>query len=550
MWIAGLVVCFGWILSLCMHEFAHAIVAYWGGDKTVKDKGYLTFNLFKYTQPGLSIILPLVFILMGGMGLPGGAVYINRSLLRNRIWHSLVSVAGVVANSLLALVLMIPFWLLHLRIIDWELLTTENIYQILFASLGYLIYIEVFAVIFNLLPIPGLDGYGIIEPWLPPQINKQLNKYGNYSYYFIFGLFFFVPKFNIFFFQRIRDICNFIGMPEFVVETGRYFFNRPVNQLIMIVVIITLGYCLRFSEHNWYQKGDKLARQQKDSEAIAAYDKAIKIKLDYADAWLAKGDSYFRLKDYQSAIKSYQKVIEIAPQAYNAWLFLANSYYGLENYTSAVDTYQQVIELNSNQSDGREYLYLADTYYHLEKEVKAIEVLSKGIKIYPENSQLWIYLASYLYNSQQFQEIIELGKIAPEIDSNNLRFYYFLGLALSKEKQYSEADRIFTQMIEIDPKNISALIGKAEIFYQQQHYSDAIALYQLVFQIEADNWTAWYNLACCYSLQKQSSAAISALQKAIALEPEKTLESIKQDQDFDYLRDTEKFRALGDGVTG
>ncbi len=93
MWLTGLVICFGWIFSLGLHEFAHALVAYWGEDKTVKDKGYLTFNLFKYTQPGLSIILPLVFILIGGMGLPGGAVYINRSLLKSLVWYSFVSVA-------------------------------------------------------------------------------------------------------------------------------------------------------------------------------------------------------------------------------------------------------------------------------------------------------------------------------------------------------------------------------------------------------------------------------------------------------------------------
>jgi len=38
------IVFFGWIFSLCLHEFSHAIVAYYGGDTTVKDKGYLTFN--------------------------------------------------------------------------------------------------------------------------------------------------------------------------------------------------------------------------------------------------------------------------------------------------------------------------------------------------------------------------------------------------------------------------------------------------------------------------------------------------------------------------
>jgi Zn-dependent protease len=56
-----LVVIIGWIFSLCLHEFSHALAAYYGGDITVKDKGYLTFNPLKYTHPVYSLLLPMVF---------------------------------------------------------------------------------------------------------------------------------------------------------------------------------------------------------------------------------------------------------------------------------------------------------------------------------------------------------------------------------------------------------------------------------------------------------------------------------------------------------
>lgn len=50
MLITFLVVLLGWLLSLALHEFSHAFVAYRGGDWTVKEKGYLDFDLFKYTH--------------------------------------------------------------------------------------------------------------------------------------------------------------------------------------------------------------------------------------------------------------------------------------------------------------------------------------------------------------------------------------------------------------------------------------------------------------------------------------------------------------------
>ncbi len=76
------IVLIGWIFSLCLHEFSHAIVAYNGGDYTVREKGYLSFNPLKYTHPIFSIVMPIIFLLLGGIGLPGGAVYIETWRIR------------------------------------------------------------------------------------------------------------------------------------------------------------------------------------------------------------------------------------------------------------------------------------------------------------------------------------------------------------------------------------------------------------------------------------------------------------------------------------
>src|SRR3970040_1656278 len=100
-----LVVLIGWIFSLCLHEFSHALVAYYGGDNTVKEKGYLTFTPLKYTHPVFSLLMPIIFLLMGGIGLPGGAVYIERWRLRGPKWETAVSLAGPLSNALLALML-------------------------------------------------------------------------------------------------------------------------------------------------------------------------------------------------------------------------------------------------------------------------------------------------------------------------------------------------------------------------------------------------------------------------------------------------------------
>ena len=68
---------FGWLVSLCLHEFGHAYTAWKYGDRDVEVRGYLTLNPLKYTNPLLSLGLPVLFIALGGIGLPGGAVYVR-----------------------------------------------------------------------------------------------------------------------------------------------------------------------------------------------------------------------------------------------------------------------------------------------------------------------------------------------------------------------------------------------------------------------------------------------------------------------------------------
>ncbi len=67
----------GWVITLCLHEFAHAAVAYAGGDISVRARGYLTLNPLRYTDLAYSVIIPILLLAVGGIPLPGGAVLVE-----------------------------------------------------------------------------------------------------------------------------------------------------------------------------------------------------------------------------------------------------------------------------------------------------------------------------------------------------------------------------------------------------------------------------------------------------------------------------------------
>jgi Zn-dependent protease len=170
----------GWIMSVVLHEFAHGIVAYWGGDYTIRERGGLTLNPLQYVDPVFSILLPVIFLAMGGIPLPGGSTYVRRDLLRSRQWDSAVSLAGPAMNLLLFFACAIP---LHPKVgwLDQPFGETSTAQSFL----GAMAFLQFTAAVFNLFPVPPLDGFQTIAPWLPSDLRMKLSTPPLSNYLFI-----------------------------------------------------------------------------------------------------------------------------------------------------------------------------------------------------------------------------------------------------------------------------------------------------------------------------------------------------------------------------
>ncbi|MGW0914061.1 site-2 protease family protein [Streptomyces sp. NPDC002784] len=198
-----------WIVSLCLHEYAHARTALHSGDITVGTKGYLTLNPLKYTHALLSIVLPVLFVIMGGIGLPGGAVFIERGRIPGRWRHSLISAAGPLTNLLFAAVCTAPFWLGAL----------DGVPDHFRVALAFLALLQVTAAILNFLPVPGLDGYGVIEPWLPYNVRRQVEPFAPFGLLFVFALLW-LPAVNSGFFDLVDAVLRALGVSELETALG------------------------------------------------------------------------------------------------------------------------------------------------------------------------------------------------------------------------------------------------------------------------------------------------------------------------------------------
>lgn len=202
-----------WILSLCLHEYSHARVAYSGGDTSVKEKGYLSLNPFYYMEPMYSIIMPLVFLLLGGIGLPGGAVYVETSRLKNRGWETAVSAAGPASNLIIAVVIALIF-----RFGPVE----ETVF---WAALAFLGLLQATSFILNILPIPPLDGFGIIAPYLSEETRYKVRSMGSTPLWGIFLLLWYVQPVSEVFWKVVHAFTDFLGIPSDLAWQGYINFK-------------------------------------------------------------------------------------------------------------------------------------------------------------------------------------------------------------------------------------------------------------------------------------------------------------------------------------
>ncbi len=186
------------IMSVVIHEVAHGYAALWLGDVTAKYAGRLTLNPIKHLDLFGSIILPGLLILLKSGFIIGWAkpVPYNPYNLKNQRWGELiVAIAGPISNIIIAL-----FFGLIIRFAN--LLSLSESFVIIS---GIVVFINLLLAIFNLMPIPPLDGSKILFALLPPEKSQSFRIFmEKYSLFFLI-------IFIFFFFPVVLNLINFFA---------------------------------------------------------------------------------------------------------------------------------------------------------------------------------------------------------------------------------------------------------------------------------------------------------------------------------------------------
>lgn len=182
------------LLSIVVHEVAHAWVARREGDPTAERLGRITLNPIPHLDPVGSFLVPLALFL-----LPGGVIFgwarpvpVNPANYRDRVWGDIrVSLAGIASN----LVLVVVFTgLLAVLFRVGDPGTTSATLDAVGRMLRFGILLNLVLAVFNLVPVPPLDGSHVVAHILPPGLRERYRDLGRYGILLIMAVIFVVPQ--------------------------------------------------------------------------------------------------------------------------------------------------------------------------------------------------------------------------------------------------------------------------------------------------------------------------------------------------------------------
>jgi Zn-dependent protease len=178
------------VLSICVHEFGHAFVADKLGDPLPRSQGRVTLNPLAHIDPIGTIVMPLFAVFGGplgayviGWGRPVQISLSPRGITRKvsiRTAHALIAIAGPAMNILFGLVLSGVYFFLIMAHRDT-----------LAGGVGYVIAMNVGLCVFNLLPIPPLDGGAVWGRLLPRSLGGVLDQLNRYGFIILLALLYF-----------------------------------------------------------------------------------------------------------------------------------------------------------------------------------------------------------------------------------------------------------------------------------------------------------------------------------------------------------------------
>lgn len=253
-----------------------------------------------------------------------------------------------------------------------------------------------------------------------------------------------------------------------------------------------------------FQKGNELLKQKSFTEAVAQYDRLLKIDSNYFQAWTNRGYALAGLQNYEAMRESCAAATIIEPTAVYAWNCQGEALHNLQRSSEAVAAFDRAIAL-----DRTSPIFLinkSESLKELGRYEESLATIETAIRVL---------------------EQIEAISGRESVESEFAVALAFLGNGYRRKERYRDAINAYDRSLTYSANYFPAQIGKGITLSQAQLYREAQARFQSILEneqlSEAQQAQTWFYLGKTYCNSRQNSLGITALERSLELEPSYTI---------------------------
>ena len=281
---------------------------------------------------------------------------------------------------------------------------------------------------------------------------------------------------------------------------------------------------------DWFEKGEELSMNGSTEEALAAYERAVELDPEMAEAWIGRGYAKSRVafidKDpagYNEALLSFERAIELNRSQSMAWNGKATLLSMMGRYYEAVDAYDASLEMDPLQPwvlVGK-----ANALWKLGRHNESIAAGDEAIDATSETVEkafVWFERAHLFAEDGDYKGTVEALERATELAPEDKNFWINGGVLLSAHLgRYEEALTYIDRALEIDPEYVDAWISKAQILGPSLgRYDDSLEACERALEIDPEDPDTWRLKGLILMNLGRDAEALAAFEEAIELDPQ------------------------------
>ena len=252
--------------------------------------------------------------------------------------------------------------------------------------------------------------------------------------------------------------------------------------------------------------------------SVKAYNKAIAINPDYAEAYYGMGITFIEQGKLEEAIEAYKKVLSLKPDYADAYNNIGAALQEKGELDEAIEAYNKALAIKPDYAEA--YNNMGITFIEQGKLEEAIEAYNKALSIKPDYAEAYNNIGNALKEQGELEEAIEAYNKTLSIKPDSDVAYYNMGIALQAQGKLVEALAAYKKTLSINPDNAVVYNNMGNALAEHGRLAEATDAFGKALNINPDYAEAYNNMGIALQAQGKLEEAIEAYNNALSLKPD------------------------------